>query len=76
MKLLPGADSPRDAIMLIKQVLSCINYSHTNNIVHIDLKPGNLLHELPKDLFQIKIIDFGTSFVDKDGENLVETWST
>ena len=34
-----------DAAVVIKQVLSCVNYCHKNNIVHRDLKPENILLE-------------------------------
>jgi calcium-dependent protein kinase len=40
-----GKFSERDASMLMKHVLSCINYCHKNNIVHRDLKPENILLE-------------------------------
>ena len=53
--------------MLMKQVLSCINYCHSNHIVHRDLKPENFLL-LSKDKIDakgnhLKIIDFGLSRV-------------
>jgi len=58
-----GHFTERDAAVLIRQVLSCVNYCHKNNIVHRDLKPENILLEPSKELDQIKIIDFGTSLV-------------
>lgn len=58
-----GHFTERDAAVLIKQVLSCVNYCHKNNIVHRDLKPENILLEPSKEFDQIKIIDFGTSLV-------------
>ena len=45
----------------MKQVLSAINYCHSNNIVHRDLKPENLLLDKDEVNPKIKIIDFGTS---------------
>ena len=42
--------------MLMKQVLSCINYCHSNHIVHRDLKPENVLLD---DKGHIRITDFG-----------------
>jgi len=40
-----GKFSEKDASLLMKQVLSCINYCHLNHIVHRDLKPENILLE-------------------------------
>ena len=54
--------------VIFKQLLSGLAYLHSNNIVHRDLKLENILiHEIEKskttgeDLFNIKIIDFGTA---------------
>ena len=54
--------------VIFKQVLSGLAYLHSNTIVHRDLKLENILiHEIEKskttgeDLFNIKIIDFGTA---------------
>lgn len=58
-----GQFSERDAAILIKQVLSCVNYCHKANIVHRDLKPENILLEKNRGLDAIKIIDFGTSLI-------------
>ena len=44
-----GKFSENDASMLMKQVLSCINYCHSNHIVHRDLKPENILLEQNKE---------------------------
>lgn len=62
--------------MLLKQVLSCINYCHNNHIVHRDLKPENILLEQNKEFDQIKIIDFGTSLVFDDTKKLDEKLGT
>lgn len=71
-----GKFSERDAAVLLKQVLSCVNYCHKNNIVHRDLKPENILLELNKEFDQIKIIDFGTSLVYDPSKPLDEKLGT
>lgn len=71
-----GKFSERDAAVLMKQVLQCINYCHQNNIIHRDLKPENILLEANKEFDQIKIIDFGTSLVYDPSRNLDEKLGT
>jgi len=71
-----GKFSERDASLLMKQVLGCINYCHINHIVHRDLKPENILLEQNKEFDQIKIIDFGTSLVVDEGKKLDEKLGT
>ena len=39
-----------DAAILMKQVMSCVNYLHSMSIVHRDLKPENILLDNNKDL--------------------------
>ena len=62
--------------VIFKQVLSGLAYLHSNNIVHRDLKLENILiHEKEKskttgeDLFNIKIIDFGTARIFDKNKN-------
>ena len=71
-----GKFSESDAAVLIKQVLSCVNYCHKSNIVHRDLKPENILLEQNKEYDQIKIIDFGTSLVYDPSKQLDEKLGT
>ena len=71
-----GKFTEKDAAILMKQVLSCVNYCHKNNIVHRDLKPENILLEQNKDFDQIKIIDFGTSLVYDHSKSLDEKLGT
>lgn len=51
----------KDAAVVMRQLLSAINYCHKKSIVHRDLKPENILLEQDKDLEKLKIVDFGTS---------------
>jgi serine/threonine protein kinase len=56
----------KEAISYIVQSLLALDYIHSNNIVHRDFKPKNLirLNEFP----QLKLLDFGTStFFNKTG---------
>lgn len=51
----------RDAANVMRQVLSAVNYCHTQNIVHRDMKPENLLLDQSRSIDNIMVIDFGTS---------------
>lgn len=53
--------SENDIIRLIKQILEGVYYLHQNNIVHLDLKPQNILLSSIYPLGDIKIVDFGMS---------------
>lgn len=61
-----GSFSENEAAWIMKQLLSAVNYIHSNNIVHRDLKPENILLDTKKDNI-IKIIDWGTArFFDRN----------
>ena len=47
-----------------KQLLSAVYHIHSNNIIHTDIKNDNILVNLSNNDFQIKLIDFGTSYVE------------
>jgi len=55
-----GYYSEKEASMLIKNVISAIEYLHQNNIAHRDLKPENLLLKEGDDT-HVMISDFGLS---------------
>lgn len=56
--------------MILKQVISAVNYLHKLHIVHRDLKPENILIEsISKDYIQVKLIDFGTCIDLMDEDN-------
>jgi calcium-dependent protein kinase len=55
-----GSFTESEAAYVMKQLMSAINYIHTNNIVHRDLKPENILLDTKKNNI-IKIIDWGTA---------------
>lgn len=60
----------------MKQVLSAINYCHSQNIVHRDLKPENLLLDKDENNPKIKIIDFGTSQVFDADQPMTQKFGT
>ncbi|GCB67749.1 serine/threonine-protein kinase 17B-like [Scyliorhinus torazame] len=63
------APSEKDVIRLLQQTLEGIVFLHQNNIVHLDLKPQNILLTSSLPLGDIKIVDFGLSRrVDNVGE--------
>ncbi|XP_066497363.1 serine/threonine-protein kinase 17B [Hoplias malabaricus] len=51
--------SESQIVRLIRQILEGIHLLHQNNVVHLDLKPQNLLLTSLSPLGDIKIVDFG-----------------
>ena len=68
--------SEKTVCHIMKQLLSAVFFCHSNKIIHRDLKPENILIESISsdinDLFNIKIIDFGTSDIFIDKKKLTE----
>ena len=56
-----GSLSETEAREIFKQILYAVNYCHSMNIAHRDLKPDNFLL-LDPDTLSIKLIDFGLAF--------------
>jgi len=62
-----GSYSEEDAKILVRKIVSAIDYLHKQNIAHRDLKPENLLVKSVEDDTEVKIADFGLSkIIDKD----------
>lgn len=58
--ILRGALTLADFDSLVRQVLEGMTAAHQQGILHLDLKPGNImLQKLPGGRFQVKILDFG-----------------
>ncbi|KAL7379229.1 hypothetical protein ABVT39_024628 [Epinephelus coioides] len=55
------AFTEKDVIRLAKQILSGVAFLHHNNVVHLDLKPQNILLTSDRPLGDIRIVDFGLS---------------
>ncbi|VAI53395.1 unnamed protein product [Triticum turgidum subsp. durum] len=60
----------RKCYQVIKGICEGLNYLHQNNIMHLDLKPGNIL--LDEDVMP-KITDFGLSRCFEEGQTRVIT---
>ncbi|XP_007895810.1 serine/threonine-protein kinase 17A [Callorhinchus milii] len=61
---------------LMKQILEGVCFLHRNNIVHLDLKPQNVLLTSESPLGDIKIVDFGLSRKVNNNEELREIMGT
>lgn len=61
----------RQAALLCKDVLQCLNKLHNAGVVHLDIKPGNILYND----FEMKVIDYGAAIFwePSNGKNFVDT---
>ncbi|KAG5854994.1 serine/threonine-protein kinase 17A-like [Anguilla anguilla] len=55
------AFTEQDVIRLARQILTGVACLHRNNVVHLDLKPQNILLTSARPLGDIRIVDFGLS---------------
>ncbi|KAM9784922.1 serine/threonine kinase 17a like [Syngnathus typhle] len=55
------AFTEKDVIRLARQILMGVAFLHLNNVVHLDLKPQNILLTSARPLGDIRIVDFGLS---------------
>ena len=57
-----GAMPVQEALVIFKQILEALDYAHNRNVVHRDIKPGNIFitHEN-----HAKVMDFGLAAVRK-----------
>ncbi|KAH0477688.1 MAG: uncharacterized protein KVP18_003818 [Porospora cf. gigantea A] len=46
---------------IMKQVLEAVAYCHSQNIIHKDLKPENIMLHTPDNFDTVKVIDFGVA---------------
>ncbi|EHB00905.1 Serine/threonine-protein kinase 17A, partial [Heterocephalus glaber] len=66
----------KDVQRLMRQILEGVHFLHTNDVVHLDLKPQNILLTSESPLGDIKIVDFGLSRIMKNSEELREIMGT
>ncbi|CAF4744154.1 unnamed protein product [Pieris macdunnoughi] len=58
-----------DVIVYVGQICEALRYLHSKNIIHMDIKPENILCESPNTRL-VKVADFGVAHQIKDFENL------
>ena len=63
-KLIKKSSPPTDVFLWFYQILHTLDYLHSRNIAHRDLKPDNILYSGGN----IKIVDFGLSKQNEDGK--------
>ncbi|XP_006872208.1 PREDICTED: serine/threonine-protein kinase 17A-like [Chrysochloris asiatica] len=66
----------KDVQRLMRQILEGVRFLHTHDVVHLDLKPQNILLTSESPLGDIKIVDFGLSRIMKSNEELREIMGT
>jgi serine/threonine-protein kinase len=66
-----GPMDPHQAIGIIEQVLTALEYSHRAGLVHRDVKPGNIMITSTG---QVKVMDFGIArAITETGATIAET---
>ncbi|XP_033639611.1 serine/threonine-protein kinase 17A-like [Asterias rubens] len=71
------AFTEQEVVRLVRQILEGVQYLHQNNIVHLDLKPQNiLLTSGGPCLGDIKLIDFGIARLVQNGDDIRELVGT
>jgi|Transcript_49473 calcium/calmodulin-dependent protein kinase I len=68
----PMGYSEKTSSIIMKKVLSAIEYLHGKGVIHRDLKPENLLYARPDDDTDIRITDFGLAKIYR-GDIVVKT---
>ena len=66
----------KDAQRIFRQLIYAINYCHQLGIVHMDLKPENVMLTSSDEDSQVKIIDFGLSQSFKNHEKMTQSLGT
>jgi len=66
----------KDVQRLMRQILEGVHFLHAHDVVHLDLKPQNILLTSESPLGDIKIVDFGLSRIMKNSEELREIMGT
>jgi serine/threonine protein kinase len=68
-----GPIEPVEAVRIISQVLTALEYSHRAGVVHRDVKPGNIMVTTTG---QVKVMDFGIARAISDSSASIAETST
>ncbi|XP_002741442.1 serine/threonine-protein kinase 17A-like [Saccoglossus kowalevskii] len=67
----------RDVVRLLKQILEAVQYLHERNVVHLDIKPSNILLTHSQPAFgDVKLVDFGLARLVNANEEIREILGT
>ena len=61
----------RKCQIFIRQIVRGVQFIHSQRILHLDLKPFNIMFANPDDDYNLRIIDFGLAERLAEGENQV-----
>lgn len=60
----------QEALMIVAQLLDALKYLHINHLIHRDIKPDNVMIQRKRNLFAVKIVDFGMAISDINPDRL------
>lgn len=58
-----GKFTEEEVLIIMRQLISAVEYIHSNDYIHRDIKPENVLFKDKNDLSTLKLIDFGLSTI-------------